>query len=141
MNIRKTIAAALTVFTLALIAPLALAPSSAYAASASDCPTAEQNSPKNQVLKGISKTGNKCSTGGVSDTVAAAVQILGFVAGIAAIIMIIVSGFKYITSSGDAAKVSSAKTSLVYALIGLAIAALAQVLVRFVLSQATQAVK
>jgi hypothetical protein len=47
--------------------------------------------------------------------------------------MIVLSGFKYITSGGDANKVSSAKSSLVYAIIGLVIVVLAQVIVHFVI--------
>lgn len=66
---------------------------------------------------------------GVTNIVAAAVKILSFIAGIAAIIMVLISGFKYITSGGDAGKVSSAKNTLIYALVGIAVAAVAQVLV------------
>lgn len=68
-----------------------------------------------------------------------AVTLLSYIAGAAGIIMIIVGSFKYITSGGDSGKVGNAKTTILYALIGLVIAALAQVLVRFVLHQATTA--
>jgi len=63
-----------------------------------------------------------------------AVNILSFVVGFVAIIMIIISGFKYITSSGDSNNIASAKTTLIYAIVGLVIAALAQVIVRFTIS-------
>jgi hypothetical protein len=64
------------------------------------------------------------------------VQVLSFVVGAAAVIMIVVAGLKYVTSGGDSAKVGSAKSTLVYALIGLAIAVLAHLLVIFVLKAA-----
>lgn len=64
------------------------------------------------------------------------VRVLGIVAGILAVIMIIVSGIKYITSGGDSSKIASAKNALVYALVGIVIVALSQVIVRFVLSNA-----
>ena len=48
--------------------------------------------------------------------------------------MIIISGFKYVTAGGDSAKVGSAKNTLIYALVGLVIAALAQFIVHFVFS-------
>ena len=48
--------------------------------------------------------------------------------------MIIWGGFKYITSGGAQDKVKGAKDTLLYAIIGLIIVALAQVIVRFVLS-------
>jgi hypothetical protein len=64
------------------------------------------------------------------------VTILSYLAGIIAVIMIIVAGFRYITSGGDSAKVGGAKTALAYALVGVAIAVLAQVLVHFVIGTA-----
>jgi hypothetical protein len=82
-----------------------------------------------------------CSTGGsgVTNVVSKAVNILSLAVGIAAIIMVIVSGLKYITSGGDSTKAGSAKNTLIYALIGVAIAALAQLLVHFVLTNASNA--
>ena len=53
--------------------------------------------------------------------------------------MVIVSGLKYITASGDSSSISSAKNTLIYALVGLAIAALAQIMVHFVLTSAVNA--
>jgi len=51
--------------------------------------------------------------------------------------MIIIGGFKYVTSGGDSTKISSAKSTIFYALIGLVVVALAQVIVRLVLTKAT----
>ncbi|QQS18971.1 hypothetical protein IPL68_02845 [Candidatus Saccharibacteria bacterium] len=75
----------------------------------------------------------------IDSVIKTVVRILGVVAGIVAVIMIIVSGIKYISSGGDSSKVASAKSALVYAIVGLFIVALSQVIVRFVLSQSTQA--
>lgn len=72
--------------------------------------------------------------GAVGRLVASIVNILSLLVGIAAVIMIIVSGFKYVTAAGDSNAIASAKSTLIYALVGLVIAALAQVIVRFVLS-------
>lgn len=57
------------------------------------------------------------------------------VVGIIAVIMVIVGGLKFITSGGDSNKVSSARSSILYAVIGLIVVALAQVIVRFVLQK------
>jgi len=65
-------------------------------------------------------------------------NIFSTVVGLAAVIMIIYGGFRYITSGGDSTKVGSAKNTLIYAVIGLAIAALAQVIARFVLNEVTK---
>ena len=77
------------------------------------------------------------SSPSVRTVVSAAVTILSYIIGIASIIMILVGSFKYITSAGDSAKVGNAKTTIMYALIGLVVAALSMSLVRFVLHQAT----
>jgi uncharacterized membrane protein YuzA (DUF378 family) len=117
-------------FTLIFI-PLIAIPALASA----DCGTPSDS--KTQVLKGISQTGSDCSSNGVSNFISTIVSILSYIVGIAAIIVIILSGMKYITSGGDSGKVASAKNTLIYALIGIAIAALAQFLVHFVFTAAT----
>lgn len=105
------------------------------------CPAAtDPGTPINQVKKGVGSTGDDCSGSGVDRFVIAIVKVLSWVVGIAAIIMIIVSGFKYITSGGDAGKVTSAKNTLIYALIGIAVAVLAQLLVNFAFTVSENAV-
>jgi cytochrome bd-type quinol oxidase subunit 2 len=68
------------------------------------------------------------------------INIFSLVVGVIAVIMIIVGGLRYITSGGDSGKVSAAKTTIIYALVGLVIVALAQLIVHFVLSQASSVV-
>ncbi|MGB4759502.1 MAG: hypothetical protein WBP26_05620 [Candidatus Saccharimonadales bacterium] len=75
------------------------------------------------------------STDKVNSTVALVINIFSWVVGIVAVIMIIVGGFKYITSGGDSGKITSAKNSIIYAIIGLIIVALAQIIVQFVLTK------
>jgi hypothetical protein len=53
--------------------------------------------------------------------------------------MIIISGIRYMTSGGDSNKVSAAKSALIYALIGIAVAGAAQLLVHFALSEGVNA--
>jgi hypothetical protein len=61
-----------------------------------------------------------------------AVNIILFAIGIAATIMIIIGGIKYVTSSGDTANVNNAKNTILYAVVGLAIAVIAKPLLGFV---------
>ena len=61
-----------------------------------------------------------------------ATSLVAFIVGIASVIMIIIAGIKFITSQGDPNNVSSARNTVLYALIGLAIAASAQLIVTFV---------
>ena len=64
------------------------------------------------------------------------INIFSAVVGVIAVLMIIVGGLRYITSGGDSGKVSGAKTTIIYALVGLVVVALAQLIVHFVLAQA-----
>lgn len=70
-------------------------------------------------------------------TIGNIVDLLTVVVGIIAVIMIIINGFRFITSGGDSNTVSAARNGILYALAGLVIVVLAQVIVRFVLGTAT----
>lgn len=61
------------------------------------------------------------------------VNILSVIVGVVAVIMIIVGGFRYITSGGSDTSVTGAKNTILYAVIGLIIVAMAQIIVSFVL--------
>jgi len=67
------------------------------------------------------------------------INIFSIIVGVIAVIMMVYGGFRYITSGGASERVTSAKNTILYAIIGLAIVALAQVIVRFVLQQSTSA--
>jgi magnesium-transporting ATPase (P-type) len=69
----------------------------------------------------------------LNDTVTKIINILSSLVAVVAVIMIIVGGFRYVTSGGDSARVTSARSTIFNAIIGLAIAILAQVIVRFVI--------
>ena len=57
-----------------------------------------------------------------------------YIVGIIAVIMLIIGGIKYVVSGGDAKKVTDAKNTVLYAIIGLVIAFLAFAIVNFVIS-------
>lgn len=63
------------------------------------------------------------------------VSVFSYFAGVIAIIMMIVGGFKYVTSQGEASGLASAKSTIIYAIVGLLIAIFAQGIVQFVLSK------
>lgn len=67
------------------------------------------------------------------------VTIFSYVVGAISIIMIIYGGFRYITSGGESGAVGNAKNTIIYAIVGLIIVALAQVIVHFVLNQTSSA--
>jgi len=73
-----------------------------------------------------------------SSIVGTIVNILSIVVGILAVIFIIIGGIKYITSSGEANNITSAKNTIMFAIVGLVVVALAQLIVRFVLGRITK---
>jgi len=80
-------------------------------------------------------TGSEGSSEKLSSIIKTIINILSVIVGVVAVVMIIFGGLKYITSGGDSSNVSSAKNTIIYAIIGLVIVALAQFIVRFVLDK------
>lgn len=112
--------------------------SSSSTATATDC---SKNNIATQVGNGIATaTGNggcgsgSSITGGVKSIAIEVVNILSIVVGLVAVIMIIYAGLRYVTSGGESGGVTSAKNSLLYAIVGLVLVALAQFIVRWVLN-------
>lgn len=58
-----------------------------------------------------------------------------FAVGVIAVIMLIIGGIKYITSSGDPKGTQSAKDTIMFAVVGVVVALLAYAIVNFVLGQ------
>jgi heme/copper-type cytochrome/quinol oxidase subunit 2 len=86
--------------------------------------------------------GNNCdnqATGAANDLVETVVNILSVIVGVVAVIMIIYAGFRYVSSGGREDAVKGAKNTILYAIIGLVIVALAQIIVHFVLAKTTEA--
>lgn len=79
---------------------------------------------------------NEDVEGPVNNIIRTVINIFSVIVGVIAVIMIIYGGFKYITSGGDSGKISAAQQTIIYAIVGLIIVALAQIIVRFVLSRA-----
>ncbi|HET6746689.1 MAG TPA: hypothetical protein VFH06_01130 [Candidatus Saccharimonadales bacterium] len=63
------------------------------------------------------------------------INILLFVVGIIAVIMIIVGGIRYTLSNGNASQVKEAKDTILYSVIGLVIAIMSYAIVNFVLGR------
>lgn len=74
----------------------------------------------------------------VDNIIETVINVFSLVVGVISVVMIIVGGLKYITSGGDSGNVSGAKNTILYAIIGLVVVALAQVIVRFVLGQVSE---
>ena len=57
-----------------------------------------------------------------------------YIVGIIAVIMLIIGGIKYVVSGGDSKKVTDAKNTVLYAIIGLVICFLSFAIINFVIS-------
>jgi hypothetical protein len=90
--------------------------------SSSACSDIKSTDPNTNPIVGVIKT---------------AIIIISYITGIATIVLIILSGSKFMTAGGDPGKVASARSTLLYALLGLFITVLGQTLVAFVLDKVT----
>lgn len=117
-----TLTVLLVIFAFA--APLAIA--SAYKPFEGIC---KRDQAVNAAVCNETATGDPLT--GVDGVIVQVVQMLGIVAGVAAVILIIVAGLKFVTSNGDTNGISSAKRTILYAVIGLIIIILAQPIIRF----------
>ena len=90
---------------------------------------------------GAATGGSGCEAGtdapNLGTIAARIVNFLSIIVGVVAVIMIIIGGFRYITSGGESGNVSGAKNTLIYAIVGLIIVALAQFIVHFVINGVT----
>lgn len=115
---------------LAVAAPLCLMSTSAGAANvfSKSCST----QPNSSVCKEVSGSSNTNPFIGI---IKAAINIISIIAGIAAVIGIMVSGLRMILAGGNAESVASARSGLIYSLVGVAVVVLAQSIVVFVLNK------
>lgn len=88
--------------------------------------------PKDEIQKGVTASGGggQNDLGGKIKTV---VNILLYILGAIAVIMIVVGGIRYSTSNGDSSQTKAAKDTVLYAVVGLVVALLAYAIVNFVL--------
>lgn len=78
-------------------------------------------------------TSTVCDTNGANDPLTGSdgvitkiANIFAFITGVAAIVIIMVSGFEYVRSGGDSAKINKAKNGILFAVIGLVVVAVAR---------------
>ncbi len=72
-----------------------------------------------------------CTGNGIFKTIT---NVLLFIIGAISVIMLIIGGVRYTISNGDTAAVTSAKNTILYAVIGIIVAILAYALVNFVIT-------
>lgn len=75
---------------------------------------------------------NLFGTGGIFQVIT---NILLFIIGAISVIMLIIGGIMYTVSAGDSGRMSTAKNTILYAIVGIVIAFLAYAAVNFVITQ------
>ena len=72
---------------------------------------------------------------GTDGIIARATNLVAIIAGVAAIIVIVISAISFVTADGDATKASNARKALIGALVGLVIVAAARSIINLVISR------
>lgn len=121
----RTIITSMTIALGLIAAPLALT-----------APVLAQGS-ASEVQKGIQKIGGDQNQPKLEDGIKTIVNVMLFILGAIAVIMIIIGGIRYTTSNGDASNTKAAKDTILYAVIGLIVAILAYAIVNFVVDAFT----
>lgn len=125
---KKLVTSVFTFLAIAIINLMPLANLPAQAASANIC---------SQNVSAEVKAANGCGGSSTTDLQNVIVTIINSVVavlGLVAVVFIIVGGVNYMTSAGDASKIEKAKKTILYAVIGLVVCALAFAIVNFVVA-------
>ncbi|HET7672947.1 MAG TPA: pilin [Candidatus Saccharimonadales bacterium] len=77
----------------------------------------------------------KTSSQGLGGTVDKVINLLTIIVGLICVIMIIISGIRFVTAAGDSNQITSARNTFIYALVGLIIVGFAQIIVKLVLTK------
>lgn len=137
-NLKQLLATTFVIMAFAIAAP-ALSPAPAHALSLeggidASRPTEDKKDSNGNVVVGADgKPVQVAATpGSLILSFKTISNIIIFLVGAVSVIVIIYGGFLYVTSTGDAKRVESAKSTILYAVVGIVVAILAYALVNFV---------
>ncbi len=101
--------------------------------AAPDCGTPKECAQAGVTSIGGNQEGRKA--GSFSNLMESIINILLFLIGAIAVIMIIIGGIRYVLSGGDSTQTTAAKNTILYAIIGLVVAIMAYAIVNWVIKQ------
>ena len=87
--------------------------------------------PAGQIKDGVDSIGGGESQS-LEVSIKTVVNILLFLLGAVAVVMIVIGGVRYTTANGDSSNIKAAKDTILYAVIGLIVASMAYAIVNFV---------
>lgn len=121
-----------------ILSSILLAVSVATTGAALAVMPAHAQTPEQSACQGSGGTwsGSTCTQGNrtVTGTIKSIGNIIIFITGAISVLMIIIGGLRYTTSGGDQGSISSAKNTILYAVVGLIVSVMAYAIVNFVLS-------
>jgi len=93
------------------------------------------DSPVDSIEEGLKGAGGSdANQDDLKKNIQTVVNVLLFILGAIAVIVIIIGGIRYTTSNGDPGQTKAAKDTILYAVVGLIVAILAYAIVSFVLN-------
>jgi hypothetical protein len=90
-------------------------------------------SPASEIQSGVNASGGS-GQATLGNRIQTLVNVLLFILGAIAVVMIVIGGIRYATSNGDSGSIKTAKDTILYAVIGLIAAIMAYAIVNFVVS-------
>jgi len=130
-SLKRTLQALLAVPVLMLVLSFAAVPAFAADLTIGGGANAAQGTDQQGTASCLIDTGNgDCQGEGLFKTVT---NVLLFIIGAIAVIMLVVGGIRYTVSAGDQNQVTAAKHTIMYAIVGIIVAILAYAIVNFVI--------
>lgn len=131
---RKIVTALAIIASLAFsIAPVAHVAAAGNILQGVDCHKAPTSAVCQDTNNGTGAKNNPLT--GSNGVIMKVANIISVIAGVAAVIIIIVGGFKFVVAGGDSNEVANARRTIIYALVGLIVIAAARFLVSLVVSK------
>lgn len=88
-----------------------------------------------QGINDVNPGGGGTDAGSFSTFITNIINVLLFLIGVISVIFIILGGIRFVTSQGDSSQVSSARNTILYAVIGLVVAMMAFAIVNWVVRE------
>lgn len=108
---------------------------SSSTSSGSNSGSGDCTSASSCVSQGVTKVGGSGTTKDFNGIVKIIVNVLLFLIGIVSVVMIIFGGFRFVSSNGDPAQAKAARSTILYAVVGLILAIAAYAIVDFVIKR------
>ena len=91
------------------------------------------STPKECATQGATSASGSTTPKSAASILKNIVNILLYITGAVAVIMVVLGGFKYVTSNGDSAQLKSAKDTILYSVVGIILAIAGYAIVNFVI--------